>query len=42
MREASAVAAQLPSCLRSIYEKYRGEYVGQLDLPTDRRCLKGP
>ena len=38
--EASAVAAQLPSSLRSIYEKYRDEYVGKLDLPADRRYLK--
>jgi len=38
--EASAVAAQLPSSLRSIYEKYRNEYVEKLDMPTDRRYLK--
>src|SRR6516164_9604469 len=37
--EASAVAAQLPSSLRSIYEKYRDEYVGTLDVPADRRYL---
>ena len=38
--ETSAVAAQLPSSLRSIYEKYRDEYVAKLDLPADRRYLK--
>lgn len=38
--EASPVAAQLPSSLRSIYEKYRDEYVGKLDVPADRRYLK--
>ena len=38
--ETSAVAAQLPSSLRSIYEKYRDEYVGKLELPADRRYLK--
>ena len=35
-----AVAAQLPSSLRSIYEKYRDEYVNKLDVPADRRYLK--
>jgi alkanesulfonate monooxygenase SsuD/methylene tetrahydromethanopterin reductase-like flavin-dependent oxidoreductase (luciferase family) len=38
--EASAVAAQLPPSLQSLYEKYRDEYVGKLDLPADRRYLK--
>ena len=38
--ETSAVAAQLPSSLRSIYEKYRDEYVAKLDVPADRRYLK--
>ena len=26
--------------MRSIYEKYRDEYVGKLDVPADRRYLK--
>jgi 5,10-methylenetetrahydromethanopterin reductase len=38
--ETSAVAAQLPSSLQSIYEKYRDEYVDKLDMPADRRYLK--
>lgn len=38
--EASAVAAQLPPSLRSLYEKYRDEYVGKLEVPADRRYLK--
>jgi alkanesulfonate monooxygenase SsuD/methylene tetrahydromethanopterin reductase-like flavin-dependent oxidoreductase (luciferase family) len=38
--EASAVAAQLPRSLQSLYEKYRDEYIGKLDLPADRRYLK--
>jgi 5,10-methylenetetrahydromethanopterin reductase len=38
--ESSAVAAQLPSSLQSLYEKYRDEYVGKLDVPADRRYLK--
>jgi alkanesulfonate monooxygenase SsuD/methylene tetrahydromethanopterin reductase-like flavin-dependent oxidoreductase (luciferase family) len=38
--EASAVAGQLPSSLRAIYEKYRDEYVDKLDVPADRRYLK--
>ena len=38
--ESSAVAGQLPSSLRSIYEKYRDEYVDKLDVPADRRYLK--
>ncbi len=38
--EASAVASQLPPTLRPIFERYRDEYVGGLDLPADRRYLK--
>ncbi len=38
--ESSAVAAQLPSSLQSLYEKYRDEYVAKLDVPADRRYLK--
>jgi 5,10-methylenetetrahydromethanopterin reductase len=38
--ESSAVAGQLPSSLRSIYEKYSDEYVDKLDVPADRRYLK--
>ncbi|MGA2408820.1 MAG: hypothetical protein ABSG46_00315 [Candidatus Binataceae bacterium] len=38
--ESSSVAGQLPSSLRSIYEKYRDEYVDKLDVPADRRHLK--
>jgi 5,10-methylenetetrahydromethanopterin reductase len=38
--ETSAVAAQLPPTLRPIYERYRDEYVGKLDLSPDRRYLK--
>jgi len=38
--ETSAVAAQLPASLQSIYEKYRDEYVAKLDVPADRRYLK--
>jgi Luciferase-like monooxygenase len=38
--ESSAVAGQLPPSLRSIYEKYRDEYVDKLDVPADRRYLK--
>ena len=26
--------------MRSIYERYRDEYVGKLDVPADRRYLK--
>jgi 5,10-methylenetetrahydromethanopterin reductase len=38
--EASAVAAQLPPELGAVAERYRREYVDQLDLPPDRRYLK--
>jgi 5,10-methylenetetrahydromethanopterin reductase len=38
--ETSAVAAQLPPTVRPIYERYRDEYVGTLDLPADRRYMK--
>jgi alkanesulfonate monooxygenase SsuD/methylene tetrahydromethanopterin reductase-like flavin-dependent oxidoreductase (luciferase family) len=38
--EASAVAAQLPSSLQSIHDKYRDEYVANLDVPADRRYLR--
>jgi alkanesulfonate monooxygenase SsuD/methylene tetrahydromethanopterin reductase-like flavin-dependent oxidoreductase (luciferase family) len=38
--EASAVASELPPTLRPLFESYRDEYVGKLDLPADRRYLK--
>lgn len=38
--EQSAVAAQLPSSLRAISDRYRDEYVNRLELPADRRYLK--
>jgi len=38
--ETSPVAAQLPPTLRPIYERYRDEYVGKLEMPTDRRYMK--
>jgi Luciferase-like monooxygenase len=38
--EASAVASQLPPTLRPIFERYRDDYVGKLNIPPDRRYLK--
>jgi alkanesulfonate monooxygenase SsuD/methylene tetrahydromethanopterin reductase-like flavin-dependent oxidoreductase (luciferase family) len=38
--EASAVASQLPPTIRPIFERYRDEYVGKLEVPPDRRYLK--
>jgi 5,10-methylenetetrahydromethanopterin reductase len=38
--EASAVAAQLPAALGPLCERYRAEYVDQLEVPADRRYLK--
>jgi alkanesulfonate monooxygenase SsuD/methylene tetrahydromethanopterin reductase-like flavin-dependent oxidoreductase (luciferase family) len=38
--EASAVATELPPTLKPVFERYRDEYVGRLDLPADHRYMK--